>query len=84
MNVFLSHLNFMPFIYGVVLFLSVFLIIRNFMTGQIGRALGVSTVLWVGFQMHGEQSETRMGVAIAALLLDLVWPWIVPKSKPRS
>jgi hypothetical protein len=74
MNVFFSHLNFMPFIYGVVLFASVALILRNLITGQIMRAIGVSTILWVGFQMHGEQSETRMGVAIAALLLDLAWP----------
>lgn len=73
MNAFLGHLNFMPFLYGIVLFLSAFMIIKNVINGRIGQALGVSGLLWLGFSMHGEQSETRMGVAIAALLLDLTW-----------
>jgi hypothetical protein len=73
MNVFFSHLNFIPFVYGIVLFLSVFMTLRNIVHGRIFQAVGVMTVLWIGFQMHGEQAETRMGVAIAALLLDLSW-----------
>lgn len=73
MNVFLSHLNFMPFLYGIVLFLSVAMIARNLLNGEFMRAIGVALVLWIGFKMHGDQSETRMGVAIAALLLDLTW-----------
>jgi hypothetical protein len=79
MNVFLSHLNFMPFIYGVVLFASVFLTLKNFISGQIFRAVGVLAILYIGFQMHGEQSETRMGVAICALLVDLCWPMLFGK-----
>ena len=74
MTAFLGHLNFMPFMYGIVLFLSVFMIIKNVMRAEIGRALGVIGVLWIGFAIHGDQSETRMGVAIAALLLDITWP----------
>jgi hypothetical protein len=81
MNITLAHLNMMPFLYGIVLFLSVFLILRSLKKGEIFRAIGVSAVLWIGFQMHGEQSETRMGVAIAALLLDFVWPALFPKKK---
>ena len=74
MNLFLTHLNFMPFIYGVVLFLSVLLVIRNFANGEIIRGASVVLVLWVGFEMHGDASDTRMGVAVAALLLDITWP----------
>lgn len=74
MNIFLTHLNWMPFIYGIVLFLSVVLIIRNFMTGQLIRGLAVIAVLWIGFSMHGDAADTRMGVAVAALLLDITWP----------
>lgn len=81
MNVFLSHLNFMPFAYGVVLFLSTVLILRNVMNGQIMRALGTIAVLWIGFRMHGEQAETRMGVAIAALLLDLSWNYMFTRRR---
>ena len=79
MTAFLGHLNFMPFMYGIVLFLSVFMIIKNVARGRIGQALGVMAVLWLGFAMHGEHSETRMGVAIAALLLDLTWSRIFAK-----
>ena len=79
MNVFFSHLNFMPFMYGIVLFLSVFMLARNIVNGRILQAIGVGAVLWIGFKMHGEQSETRMGVAIAALLLDLSWSYLFPK-----
>lgn len=79
MNVFLSHLNFMPLLYGGVLFLSAFLVIRNIANGRIFQAIGVSALIWVGFQMHGHHVESRMGVAIAALLLDLAWPWMFTK-----
>ena len=79
MNVFFSHLNFMPFVYGIVLFLSVFMVMRNVLNGQIFRALGVIAVLWIGFKMHGDQSETRMAVAIAALGVDLCWSLLFPK-----
>lgn len=81
MNVFFSHLNFMPFVYGIVLFLSVAMIMRNVMTGQILKAIAVGAVLWIGFKMHGEQAETRMGVAIAALLLDLTWSMLLPRRR---
>lgn len=81
MNVFLSHLNFMPLLYGGVLFLSAFLVIRNIANGRILQALGVSALIWVGFQMHGHHVESRMGVAIAALLLDLTWSWMFPKRR---
>jgi len=82
MNLFLSHINLMPFMYGFVLFLSAFLIINNIVKGRIFQAIGVSAILYVGFAMHGEQSETRMGVAIAALLLDLCWSKLFPSRKP--
>lgn len=82
MNLFLSHINIMPFMYGIVLFVSAFLIIRNIAAGRLFQAIGVSALLWLGFSMHGEQSETRMGVAIAALLLDLTWSYLFPPRKP--
>lgn len=81
MNVFFSHMNFMPIVYGGVLFLSTMLIIRNLMRGRIAQALGVSALIWVGFQMHGHHVESRMGVAIAALLLDLSWSTMFPRRK---
>jgi hypothetical protein len=81
MNVFLSHINVMPFLYGVVLFLSAFLVIRNVVRGRIMQAIAVSAILWLGFQMHGHHVESRMGVAIAALLLDLTWSWMFPKRR---
>ena len=81
MNVFLSHINMMPFLYGIILFVSAFLVIRNLARGRIVQAIAVSAILWVGFQMHGHHVESRMGVAIAALLLDLTWNWMFPKRK---
>jgi uncharacterized membrane protein (UPF0136 family) len=81
MNVFLSHINMMPFLYGVILFLSAFLVIRNIARGRIMQAIAVSAILWVGFQMHGHHVESRMGVAIAALLLDLTWSWMFPRRR---
>ena len=81
MNVFLSHINMMPFLYGIMLFVSAFLVIRNLARGRIVQAIAVSAILWVGFQMHGHHVESRMGVAIAALLLDLTWNWMFPKRK---
>lgn len=81
MNVFFSHMNFMPLVYGGVLFLSTFLIIRNVMRGRLTQALGVGALIWVGFQMHGHHVESRMGVAIAALLLDISWSAMFPRRK---
>ena len=81
MNVFLSHLNFMPLIYGVVLFISTMMIIRNITSGRILQAVCVTALIWLGFQMHGHQVESRMGVAIAALLLDLTWSWLFPRRR---
>jgi len=81
MNVFLSHINMMPFLYGIILFLSAFLVIRNLARGRIVQAIAVSAILWVGFQMHGHHVESRMGVAIAALLLDLTWSRMFPKRR---
>jgi hypothetical protein len=80
MNLFLTHLNYMPFIYGVVLFLSTVMIMRNFASGQILRGGAVVLVLWIGFSIHGDASDTRMGVAIAALLVDFTWPLFFGRS----
>jgi hypothetical protein len=81
MNLFLSHINLMPFLYGLVLFLSAYLVLRNLAKGEFVRAIAISAIIWVGFQMHGHHVESRMGVAIAALLLDMIWPWIYPKTR---
>lgn len=69
----------MPFMYGLVLFLSAVLILKNFMSFQIIRGIAVIAFLWIGFAIHGDASDTRMGVAVAALLLDLTWPLFMPR-----
>ena len=81
MNIFLAHINYMPFVYGVALFLSAALILHNISTGQILRAAAVIGFLWIGFSIHGEASDTRMGVAVAALLLDITWPLFFGRSQ---
>lgn len=80
MNLFVSHINFIPFLYGFVLFISAYLIIKNFLTFQIIRGLAIIGFMWIGFEIHGDASDTRMGVAIAALFLDLTWPLFMPKT----
>lgn len=49
------------------------------MSFQIIRAIAVIAFLWIGFAIHGDASDTRMGVAVAALLLDITWPLFMPR-----
>lgn len=79
MNLFIAHMNFVPFAYGIVLFLSALFILKNFMSFQILRGLTVLAFMWIGFAIHGDASDTRMGVAVGALLLDITWPLFMPK-----
>ena len=71
MNIFLSHLPLTPIIYGVVLAMAFIIYRWRWNRGDYGHIL-LSIVLLFGlFSMHGEAADTRMGAAIAVLIIDV-------------
>jgi hypothetical protein len=71
MNVLFAHLPVAPLIYGIVLAAAGIMFIYRIRNGMILHAAISAVVLYVLFSMHGEQAETRMGAAIAALIIDI-------------
>ncbi len=71
MNIFLSHMPLTPLIYGMVLAGAFFIYRWRWNRGDYGHIALSCAMLYVLFSMHGEQAETRMGAAIAVLIIDV-------------
>lgn len=74
MNLFLTHLNYMPFIYGLVMAIAAIMLMHDLATGQIIRFVAIVAYMWIGFSIHGHAIDSRMGVAISALIIHIIWP----------
>jgi hypothetical protein len=72
MNVFLGHLPIAPLLYGIILAASIMLYRWRWQRGDYLHVLGSGTLLFVLFSMHGEAADTRMGAALAVLIIDII------------
>lgn len=71
MNVFFAHLPITPFLYAVCLAIAFFILRWRWNRGDYGHIALSLALLWALFSMHGEQAETRMGAALAVLIIDI-------------
>ena len=68
MNVFLSHLDFMPIMYGVLIFAGLYSMWSKIKRGQYVRFLIELSVFIIVFKLHGGTMAGGFAATIAALL----------------
>lgn len=76
---FIQHLNVMPLIYGIVIFLGLWSMWHKLVNGRfIAFAIEVG-VFFLVFSLHGGTMAGGFAAAIAALLSGLIFPRMVGK-----
>jgi hypothetical protein len=76
MNVFLSHIDFMPLVYGVLMFLGLALTWHKLCNGKLVSVGLDMFVFWLVFSLHGGSMAGGFSAMIAAALSSLVFPII--------
>jgi hypothetical protein len=76
MNAFLGHLDFMPIVYGLVMFVGLSVLFQKLITGQlISLAIDIG-VFWFVFSLHGGTMTGGFSAMIAALLAGITFPYM--------
>ncbi len=83
MNAFLAHIDLMPLVYGVVMFLGLAYMWHKLIHGMyIG--VGVDMfVFWIVFSLHGGSMAGGFSAMIAAALSSIFFPWMFNRRMKR-
>jgi hypothetical protein len=74
MNVFLAHIDFMPFFYGILMFAGLAYTWHKLLNGQIV-SVGIDmAVFWLVFSLHGHSMTGGFSAMIAATLSSIFFP----------
>jgi hypothetical protein len=80
MNIFLSHIDFMPIVYGLVMFIGISILFNKLVTGRfLSLAIDIA-VFWFVFALHGGSMTGGFSAMIAALLAGITFPWMLRRA----
>ena len=74
MNIFLSHIEWGPLIYGIMMFLGLWITLSKLVNGRIGSFLLDIIIFTVVFKMHGGTMAGGFSAMIAAMLAGIFFP----------
>lgn len=84
MNVFLGHIDFMPIVYGVVMFMGISILFQKLLTGRfLSLAIDIAVFFFV-FGLHGGSMTGGFSAMIAALLAGITFPWMLRRAFKQS
>lgn len=84
MNAFISHLDLMPVIYGVVMFIGIAILFNKLLKGHfISLSIDIF-VFWFVFSLHGESMTGGFAAMVAALLAGVTFPHMLRKAARRA
>lgn len=78
---FIPHLDIMPLIYGLVIFIGLWSMWSKLVSGHFIAFLIEGFVFWLVFSLHGGTMAGGFAAAIAALLAGLVFPRMIGRKK---
>ena len=76
MNVLLGHIDFMPLVYGIVMFLGLAYMWHKLLNGQLVSVGMDMFVFWLVFSLHGGTMAGGFSAMIAAALSSMFFPWM--------
>lgn len=77
MSVFLSHINWSPVVYGLVMFLGLWVMYWKLVNGRWLSLAIDAGVFWLVFQLHGGTMAGGFAAMICAMLAGLVFPFLL-------
>lgn len=79
-NAFLAHIDLVPLIYGVLMFVGIAYIWHNMCRLRLLRVVTDCSVFWLVFSLHGHSMTGGFAAMIAALLASLFFPMIARRA----
>jgi len=80
MNVFLAHIDFMPMVYGMLMFFGLAYMWHKLLRGQIV-SVGIDmAVFWFVFSLHGHSMTGGFAAMIAAALSSIFFPMMMRRA----
>jgi len=76
---FIPHLDIMPHVYGIVIFLGLWSMWAKLTSGRFIALVIEAGVFWLVFSLHGGSMAGGFAAAIAALLAGSVFPRMIGK-----
>ena len=73
----LGHIDLMPLVYGVVIFLGLLSMFQKLRHGKVLSFVIEVSIFWLVFKLHGGTMAGGFAATIAALLAGVVFPWLL-------
>lgn len=70
----LGHIDMMPLVYGVIIFLGLLSMFHKLKSGQFAAFVVEAGVFWLVFSLHGGSMAGGFAATIAALLAGVIFP----------
>ena len=77
MNVWLSHIDFMPIIYGVVMYLGIYVMWYKLINGKWVSLIIDIVVFTLVFKLHGGSMTGGFSAMVASLLAGMTFPYMI-------
>jgi len=81
MNMFLSHFDFMPLIYGLIMYLGIYVMWYKAVSGKWLSLLIDIVVFTVVFKLHGGSMAGGFSAMVASLLAGITFPYMIGVKK---
>lgn len=79
MNVLLSHIDWGPVIYGVLMFIGLWVMYYKLVNGKwLSLAIDIG-VFWLVFKLHGGSMAGGFAAMICAMLAGMVFPFLLKR-----
>lgn len=77
MNMFLSHFDFMPLIYGLIMYLGIYVMWYKAVNGKWLSLIIDIVVFTVVFKLHGGSMAGGFSAMVASLLAGITFPYMI-------
>ena len=80
MNAFLAHLDLMPMVYGLVMFVGIAVLFQKLLSGKwLSLVIDIAVFFFV-FGLHGNSMTGGFSAMIAALLAGITFPYMLNRA----
>lgn len=79
MNVFLSHIDWTPIVYGLLMFIGLWVMYAKLIAGKWLSLFIDIAVFWLVFKLHGGTMAGGFSAMICAMLAGFIFPYLLKR-----
>lgn len=84
MNLLLAHIDIMPIVYGLLIFVGIAITFHKLLSGQFVALVIDVFIFWLVFNLHGHSMTGGFAAVIAAMAAGIIFPMMIRRAYRRG